>query len=612
MKFQAKFGRFWLLCILFLASGVGACTGQIHPDAANRDEGGSGGNSENPFGPGGSSTGSQGGNAVSFACGQSSPPPAVLKKLTTRQLRNSVRDLVRLAIKNEAAANTAIKAIAPDLDSIPKDLRPPTPIDVHGSFTRLDQATQQGQIDVLYGLARNLGAELARPESRGSVMGACATDGDAKNDSACLDAFITSFGERVLRHSLSAEEVARFRTIHAATDPFDPAGVADVVGAMILSPYFLAFVEHGTDPVGGDNNIRQLSAFELASALSLHLWETIPDNELWAAAKSGQILTTAGYAQQVDRLLGDARAQQTFDLFTYEWLRLDELPTFNGLDKNVAFKTMAGGDLPSSSYAEALATDAVDVVSDVFRNGGNATDLLTTRRSFVKDAALAKIYGTSTWGGSGEPVMLPENRIGLLGRAFHLTSGTPKTRPIVKGVFIRRELLCDVIAAPPANAGDGADKVDKTLSIRQQIETLTSPPACAGCHKFLINGLGFATENFDALARSRSNEVVLDLETGKTLATTAIDTRATPYVVEDETDEVAGLPQLAEAMAASGKVPACLARKALRFTLARPEDEERDGCALESIRTAFASSGGLRKGWRAIVMNPEFRQRVFQ
>jgi Protein of unknown function (DUF1592)/Protein of unknown function (DUF1588)/Protein of unknown function (DUF1595)/Protein of unknown function (DUF1585) len=595
---------------------VSACSGSISTDGGRSDasddngSGGSAGTAEPAGGQGGFVEG-----PAAFICGDEPRPAAVLKKLTMVQVNNSVRDLIRVGVKSDFTADTIWKSLATLVAGIPADQQPATEVDLHGSFARLDQVTQQGQIEAIYDLALKIGVEMSRPDRLGTVLGTCATDTNAANDNECLDDFIRSFGERVLRHPLQADELARFRTIHAAANPtgrFDQSALANVVGAMFLSPYFLTFVEHGEDAVAGNPNVRGLSAHELASELSLHLWETVPDDTLWKAARSGALLTEEGYAAEVDRLMADPRAEKTFDSFVTQWMRFDRLPNFAGLDKNVAFRKMAGADLPTAEFSGAIAEDALSAIRDLFRNGGSGNDLLTTRRSFVKNAALARIYGVMPWTGDGEPVLLGDERPGLLGRAYHLTSGRTTTSPILKGVFIRKELLCDDIPAPPANATDGADKIDPSLPVRQKVEILTSKGSCQVCHAALINGLGFASENFDALGRHRSEEVVFDENTGATLATLAVDTGSVPRVTQDDERPVADLIELAERIAASGKVSACLAKKATRFALGRTEDETTDGCALEATAKAFAEPEGFRKGWRSVVMNSAFRQRVFQ
>ena len=67
-----------------------------------------------------------------------------------------------------------------------------------------------------------------------------------------------------------------------------------------------------------------------------------------------------------------------------------------------------------------------------------------------------------------------------------------------------------------------------------------------------------------------------------------------------------------ELIADSGKAEACLARNYFRFTHARWEDTQNDGCALESDATAALAAGGsITDLVRATVLTAEFRNRRF-
>ena len=102
-----------------------------------------------------------------------------------------------------------------------------------------------------------------------------------------------------------------------------------------------------------------------------------------------------------------------------------------------------------------------------------------------------------------------------LTRAAFLSSGMVTTRPIMKGVYIRKYVLCDEIPDPPANASN--TPIDtSTKSSRQAVEGITEQAgtSCSVCHKVMINPLGFSTENFDALGRVRKDQPLFDA-TGK-------------------------------------------------------------------------------------------------
>ena len=63
-------------------------------------------------------------------------------------------------------------------------------------------------VDAIYALGVHVGKALTTAERFGTVVGSCATDEDTGNDEACLDDFVTSFGERALRDIFGSVEAS--------------------------------------------------------------------------------------------------------------------------------------------------------------------------------------------------------------------------------------------------------------------------------------------------------------------------------------------------------------------------------------------------------------------
>jgi hypothetical protein len=59
----------------------------------------------------------------------------------------------------------------------------------------------------------------------------------------------------------------------------------------------------------------------------------------------------------------------------------------------------------------------------------------------------------------------------------------------------------------------------------------------------------------------------------------------------------------------SGQLESCFARHYVRYTFGRLENIERDGCALESLRSALADGATLPEVMMGLAMRPEFKQR---
>jgi hypothetical protein len=614
-----------------------ACTGSIdavddieaprHP--AERAPGGSTGSGGSKDTPGqGTPPGMAGGTpapslppAVSatestFTCDAQREVPVdqPLLRLTTAQYRNTVRELIARVLPDDAAAVKAVNAsVASLLDRMPEDQRVVTAEDHSGTYRRLDQDIEQPHVDAAFEVARALGAELTRTGVLGKAVGACAVDTDTQNDDACLTDFIQRFGLLALRRPPTAAEVAHYKAIAAGTGA---AAYADVIGALLMAPQFVFRMESGAAPISGQPETFALTAYELASRLSYQFWDTMPDAALFEAARSGALETPAGLGAQVDRMLADPRARPVLRGFFQDWLKLDALPQLEDRNQEPIFKAFAGPNLPTPALRgqmiDEVLTLSEQVALDREAREGSLARLLLDERVFVRGPELAAIYGVRPWDGKAVPALFPAGeRVGLLSRAAFHAFGSANTRPVMKGVFVRQAILCDELPPPPDDAAAaGEPELSTTLSTREVVEAITEAPgsACAACHSTMLNGIGFATEDIDALGRLRREQTLFD-EAGKVLGRAPVDTRARPQIVFGDTSEVSGAAALARKIVDSGKAEACAARQYFRFTFARWERLPADGCVLEALRRKAVGAQPLAGMLREVALLPAFGRR---
>ncbi len=598
---------------LLLALAGSGCVADI----SATEDGGMGGPGRGA-GAAGSGAGSSGTGTetLSFECDAAArPPEAGLRRLTMSQYRNTLTELVALAVGGPAEAAVLLDELSGVLGTLPKDKREPTSEDLHGSFRRLDQALQQLHVDAFYDIGVAAGAALTRPARLASVVGACATDADAGNDAACLSEFIARFGERALRRPLSTEEVGFYEGVYGANKTADPAAYADVIGVLLNAPQLVYFVEHGDAEVPSKPGVFEVSAYELASRLSYQLWQAPPDAELLASAANASLLDAQGYRSQVERLLADPRARPALDEFLADWTKVEELPALDAKNMDPVFQAFAGDALPSAELRQAMIDDVLGLLGYyTWQKPSGVAELFNTDRSFARSPELAKLYGVPVWDGNAEPPSFPiGQRPGLLSRALFLATGSPNTRPIMKGLFIRKHILCDTIPPPPPGANAKPPELEPGMTTRETVEELTETPGtvCAGCHQVLLNPLGFATENFDALGRFRTEQRFFDAS-GTEAGAKPVDTSSVPRVLSDATTPVSGPAELMSRIAESGKVEVCLARHFFRYTFARWEQGERDGCALEAMRKSLTEGGTLTDLVTAATLDGSFRQRAFE
>jgi hypothetical protein len=409
-----------------------------------------------------------------------------------------------------------------------------------------------------------------------------------------------------------------------------------LLGVFFNSPDFLYQLPIRGTPIEGATNTVQLTGYELASRLSYALWESGPDDALLESARTGAILTDAGFNNEVARVYADAKTREMVDHFVYEWLKLEEVPqvrNFNSdeigqtfpsqfLDPTTTNSTASANASASLNALIAYRQAAIDEALDLFRHHvwtspSGLRPLLTSNRSFARNANLAASYGVAAWNGTAAHDVRFTNadRSGLVTRAWMTFTGKLDTRPIMRGVRIRRDLLCDTLASPESNNPPvPTGTLSSTPTVRERIVDMTqqSGTACILCHINRINPLGFALENYDSLGRYRTHEVrYRNGEWGPIYAgTSAIDATARARVVETDDRTINGGIELSTWLADSGRMEACMARKYFRFQFGRM-DTAGDACVVDSMRDSLMGASGTMGGmFRAVSSYPGFKTRV--
>ncbi len=544
-----------------------------------------------------------------------SPP---LRRLTHVQYESSLRDLLVTALGSEVEAQGVLTEIADELGRLPQEIRVQLPEDLHGSYRRLDQTVQQTHVDAWFQVGEAVGRNLTQKERLPSLLGACATGAASDADvEQCIRSFVENFGRLALRRPLTSEEVDFYVSFHEPPTGIDsagiePAGVAAVITGLLNAPQFLYLVERGEQALPGQADTFALSAWELAQRLSFHFWNTMPDARLRELALSGELLVDEVYEGEVERLWADGRTHDTITRFFREWLKLEALPDLHRNVLDAVFSSFAIPNLPSVDLRAAMIDEVLDLLNHyTWDVPSGLSEVFLTPYAFTKSDELAKIYGIEAWDGSSNPPAL-EGRPGILTRAAFLATGTANTRPIMKGVFIRTNVLCDEIPPPPPNAAAFPPELSPDLTTREVVEALTegdTNAGCAACHQTFINPLGFATEGFDSLGRARSEQRLFDAD-GVTLGSKSVETRAIPQVTIGDQTEVSGAAELMQAIASSGKLEACFARHYFRFTFGRFENLAEDECVLEQMRKSLLETGSIADMLRAVALSEAFRSKT--
>lgn len=317
---------------------------------------------------------------------------------------------------------------------------------------------------------------------------------------------LSVWASRFFRRPAADHEVDRLVQIYDAvrTDGASfEKGVQVALMAILVSPKFLYKVER---PAPEDGTIRELSDFELATSLSYFLWSTTPDDELLQAARQGQLTDPDGLRQQVKRLLGSDRSQILIDNFASQWLQLRILENFEPDPKR-----FQGVDKP---LLQDMRRETLLFCQEILREDRSILEMLDANYTYL-NPRLAKHYGLANTelNKNDHPsdqfirVSLENSqRGGLLTQASILavTSNPTRTSPVKRGKWIMENLLGE---PPPPAAPDVVplDQQELTGTLRERMEQHRRDPACASCHR-LMDPLGFALENFDAVGRWREKD----------------------------------------------------------------------------------------------------------
>jgi len=425
-----------------------------------------------------------------------------------------------------------------------------------------------------------------------SVMGCSLADDAARQ--TCADTYVPALLRRAFRRPVTQAEVDRYLAEFLPTQwgahSFDTA-MKLLVTAVLNSPSFLYRAEFGA--TGADASATMpLRAEELAVRLSYFFWQTMPDETLTTAAGSGVLGTAAGLEAEARRLLADPRARVAVADFHRQWLGLDGL---QAVQRDEAL-------FPAwdPALAPVMAESLRRYVEYAFWDGeGTLSSLLLDPIAFA-NAALAPIYGVEVAGDELALVSLDgAQRAGLLTQPALMASMAHEKfdAPIKRGVYVIDRFMCVGLGAPPPDVPDipPTDANDGPKTTRQRIEETHVQESCKSCHT-LIDGVGFAFNNYDAIGQWRITENGLPIDaTGALMGTAGI------------TAEFDGALVLSQLLADSPEVERCLGRQVFRFAQGRREGSS-DLCALDEALAAAA--GDMRELMVALVLTDNFRQRA--
>jgi hypothetical protein len=212
-------------------------------------------------------------------------------------------------------------------------------------------------------------------------------------------------------------------------------------------------------------------------------------------------------------MLADARARSLVNNFANQWLYLRNLDSitpnhrlYPDFDDNLR---------------QAFRIETELFFESIVKENRSLTQILQADYTFLNER-LAKHYQVpNIYGPRFRKVILQPayHRGGLLRHASILTvtSYATRTSPVLRGNWVLENILGSAAPPPPDDVPElKENSIDQNLSIRERLSHHRANPACASCHN-LMDPIGFALENYDAIGRWRTHEDGVKLDVSGSL-----------------------------------------------------------------------------------------------
>jgi hypothetical protein len=420
----------------------------------------------------------------------------------------------------------------------------------------------------------------------------CAPDGD----DACAKAFLTRFAQRAFRRPIDATELDNLWAVYlVGKESSYERGVSLAVEAVLASPSFSYRTELGG---AADGDVVRLTAHELASELAFFLTDSLPDDDLAAAADSGALNDPDELTRQVERLLDMPETRRSLSTTLIAAWGLSNL--FGTVKDPGLFPEYTPALQASMFHETELLVDEL-----LWNRGADVSALLTSRETFV-NAPLAEVYGVEHTGAGPEEfakVTLPaDERAGLLTQPGLLAalSRTDNTSVVARGLFVRGAMLClDKVPSPPESLSDAIQELlEADMTERERADARAANGTCSGCHKH-FDAFGLLLENYDPVGRYRD-----------TLEGEPIDARVDLTGMGDLEGIFTSAVDFADAVAETDGFAACVARHLLTYGTDDEALSPRD-CQVERVlATLPQGQWTLPNIVKAIVTSPALTERA--
>lgn len=338
-----------------------------------------------------------------------------------------------------------------------------------------------------------IGAIAARVRKNPAGVITCA--GGNSRPAECLEQQARSFAFRAFRGDVSDERLGAITAFYASRvkDAGFEQATGDLVEVVLNSPHFLYRNDLDSERTRSKARLLQSLTYTFTDAPPSAL--NFKPEQAAAYFRSRQ-----DAAVTLDAVLTAPAARDKLKRFFIAWLEIKDPADFTISPNYYSdFNPALAGAMVDE--ADRFLTEQLSTSAPKLRD-------ITQTQILPQSKNLGAIYGTP----ASDPIAAklaetePSQRMGIFSLPAILAShsGPTNTRPIKRGVFWAKKVMCMDMKVPPKDLHiDVYDLPGATE--RQKIEQSTSRAACIGCHK-VINPLGFFQENYDAIGKWRTTD----------------------------------------------------------------------------------------------------------
>jgi hypothetical protein len=345
---------------------------------------------------------------------------------------------------------------------------------------------------------------------------------------------LQSFAESAYRRPLAQPErdelLAFYRALREKDGLEHEEALRDTITSVLMSPSFCYRMDPGESPgvasrkstadLARDSatairgpaatpkwKAQPLSDYALANRLSYFLWSSMPDAELLAHAKAGDLHRPKVLLAQTRRMLQDERIRRFATEFGGNWLDFRRFEEHNAVDRE-RFKAF------NNELRAAMFEEPIRFFVDVVQRDRPVLDFLNASDTFV-NPVLARHYGMVDLDFQSNEWKHVENadaygRGGLMPMSVFLTKNAPglRTSPVKRGYWVVRRLLGEQIPPPPPKVPELPNDEGKLgdLTLREVLARHREDKSCAGCHA-RFDGLGLVFEGYGPIGERRDRDL---------------------------------------------------------------------------------------------------------